>query len=529
MLFRNRSTTDSGLGAAGSYSDYLRSIGVPTFDEFSNGEHVIADYQKYVGKTLVGTLSPNAIILNRNLLPDDHSIPVGEVYRDTMELEITIHEEIDVHTLESSIEAQIVFDEGSSQGTTVNQPLIVKVGKDTVPNPTQEPESTIVPIPTPTATPIPTASPTANPQNTATPTPTGIPTATPTGSPTATPINSTIPSNTPRPTPTRRPVPTATPTNAVTPVATPAPTVIVTQIPVYTYYPTQPPINNGSNNSGNGQGTNSGNSGNNTNGNNTSNGSSNNNGSNNTTNGNGNLNGGSTQATGNSSSSSNGSQNTNNNGFTNTDVNSQNEANKNGSSNSTNNQSSFNNSNDQNQNNGFFNNIPNNGGTGTSGGMGNNGGNSGEIYNNQQAQSGVSGTPIGNVGTYNNNDSTNGNGLKKAYETESFIVMYNEVDGNYIVFDKKIGLPLGYLLRPYYTDKEILKNLIYFNKQGKKPFVLTPNAAIGITTFAGLLLLIFIFYLAVARVKYYKKAKRYNSKVIVMPRGYSPSVGFNMQ
>jgi uncharacterized repeat protein (TIGR01451 family) len=101
------------------------------------------------------------------------------------------------------------------------------------PTPTPVPTATPTPVPTATPTPVPTATPTPVP--TATPTPTPAPTATPTPVPTATPT----PTPTPAPTPT--PVPTATPTPSPTATPTPAPTSTPTATPAPTATPTPAP------------------------------------------------------------------------------------------------------------------------------------------------------------------------------------------------------------------------------------------------------------------------------------------------
>ena len=104
-----------------------------------------------------------------------------------------------------------------------------------VPTPTASPAPTATPSPEPTATasPAPAATPSPEPTATATPAPTATPTLAPTG--TASPAPTVTPS--PEPTATATPAPTATPTLAPTATATPAPTATPTPAPTATATP----------------------------------------------------------------------------------------------------------------------------------------------------------------------------------------------------------------------------------------------------------------------------------------------------
>ena len=106
---------------------------------------------------------------------------------------------------------------------------------------TPVPTATHTPTPTPTFTPVPTATHTPVPTATHTPTPTPtftpVPTAThtPTPTPTFTPVPTAT--HTPTPTPTFTPVPTATHTPTPTPTLTPVPTATHTPTPTPTPVP----------------------------------------------------------------------------------------------------------------------------------------------------------------------------------------------------------------------------------------------------------------------------------------------------
>ncbi|MBR3058960.1 MAG: cellulose binding domain-containing protein [Clostridiales bacterium] len=119
--------------------------------------------------------------------------------------------------------------------------------------PVVSPTPTSTPVPTATSTPVPTSTPTSTPVPTATstPVPTSTPTSTPVPTATSTPVPTMTPTDTPAPTATSTPVPTMTPTDTpaptatstpvptMTPTGTPAPTATSTPVPTMT--PTDTP------------------------------------------------------------------------------------------------------------------------------------------------------------------------------------------------------------------------------------------------------------------------------------------------